>query len=309
MNRPDGVLQATLPDVSYGQDESSVSQNRPIELYTITTSTATYQHTSHPADVPYGGGIFTALTMDRGSHQLANDQGVDEMTITLPISHPIVQGFAATGIPELSVMVTVQRLQSVSGVAVQIWKGPAQSMSVDGHLATIRVPASTADALKIQLPVIGATRVCNHRLFDSRCSPVPGGLFPPFLGPAGSGGPTPALFTVTDLVSSISTDGLTVTMTAGGVSTKPGGWAAFGRLILASGEQRRILAQVGATITLAVALPGLSAGTSVSVEAGCLHSITACKTKFNNQLNFGGHPLMTTFNAWATNGLGVIQQV
>lgn len=296
--------------MSFDSDERSTEQNRPIELFTIATST-TYRHTSHPVDVSFGGNVYTALTMDRGTSQLADDAGVDEMTVTLPISHPLVQRYAATGIPELTIAVTVQCLQTVSGAARQIFKGFAQAMSVGLHTATFRVPAVTADALKIQLPVIGATRTCNHRLFDDRCAPVPGGQLP-LLGPSGSGGPAPALFTITDAIASISTDGLTITMspaTPDGLNTKPGGWAAFGRIILTSGDQRRILTQIGTVITLAVPFPGLAAGASVTIEAGCLHNITACIVKFNNQQNFGGHPLMSSFSPWASNGLGIIQQV
>lgn len=297
--------------MSFDDDERSPSGSRPIDLYRVTTPTASYLHTSHPVDVPYGGDVYTALTMDRGTNQLADDAGVDELTITLPISHPLVRGYASSGIPELVVAVTVLRLQAVSGAARQIFKGFAQSMSADLHTATLRIPAATADALKIQLPVVGATRTCNHRLFDDRCAPNPGGQLP-LLGPSGSGGPAPALFTIVDTIASISLDGLTITMapgTPGGLNTKPGGWAAFGRIILASGDQRRILTQPGTTITLAVPFPGLIAGASVTIEAGCLHNITACINKFNNQQNFGGHPLMSSFNAWAQNGLGIIQQV
>ncbi len=293
--------------MSFDDNERSTSQNRPIDLYTITTPTAIYRLTSYPVNYSYAGNVFTALTMDRGSHQLTNDQGTDEMTVTLPISHPLVQEYASTGIPAMNVAVRVQRLQTASGAAQQIWTGFAQSLTVDGATATIRIPASTADAFKIQLPVIGATRVCNHRLFDQRCSPNPGGHWPISSTTAGSGGPDPGVFQISDTIASVSADGLTVNGV--GIGAKPFGWAGFGRLILASGEQRRILTHVSTTLTLAVPLPGLVSGMAVTIEAGCAHDMTTCKSKFNNQLNFGGHPLMTSFNAWVTNGFGVIQQV
>lgn len=297
---------------TFDSDERSVAQNRPIFLFTLATPTFTYRHTSHPVVVIFGENKFTPLTIDCGSTALGNDPGVAEQTITLPITHPFVQHYAGTGLPELVITVTIQRLQSVSGVAQQIFTGIAQSLSADTHTATIRVPATTADALKIQLPVVGATRLCNHRLFDSRCSPAPGGQLPD-LGPAGSGGPASGLFTIADVsIDSISADGLTLVLSGGtpdAINTKPSGWAAVGRIILGSGDQRRILTQISTTITLAVPFPGLTAGASVTIEAGCLHDIATCKSKFNNQLNFGGHPLMSSFDPWASNGLGIIQQV
>lgn len=299
--------------MTHDSDERSTSRNRPIHLFTITTPDAVFHHTSHPVDVPFGGSIYTALTMDRGSQQLANDPGVDELSIALPITHPLVRSYASAGIPPQTVSVLVQNLQTVSGTARTVFRGVAQSMSVDTRTATIRCPASTADALKIQLPVVGATRFCNHRLFDGRCAPNPGGQWP-LLGPSGSGGPSPGLFTITNaIVFSVSTDGLTIAIvfqsgTPDPLDTKPDGWATLGRIIVGS-EQRRILTQISTTITLAVPIPGLLAGSVVTIEAGCMHDMTTCKTKFNNQLNFGGHPKMTSFNAWAQNGFGVIQQV
>lgn len=293
--------------MSFDDDERSVSANRPIDLFTITTPTAIYLHTSHPVDVTYAGNVHKAITMDRGTQQLGNDPGVDEQTLELPISHPLVQSYASTGIPELVISVTILRLQTRSGAAQQIFTGFAQSLTVDGHTAKIRVPAATADALKIQLPVVGATRLCNHRLFDGRCSPNPG-LKWPASGPTGSGGPDPANFLVLDTVNSISADGLTLGVFAIGV--KPSGWATFGRLIVpTTGDQRRIVSHVGTTLTIAVPFPGLTTSTGVRIEAGCDHSMATCKSKFNNQLNHGGHPLMPiSFNAWAVNGLGVITQ-
>ncbi len=298
--------------VSFDSIERSVSQSQPIFLFTIATPTITYQHTNQPVDVPFGGDIFTTLTIDCGPTALGNDPGVTEQTITLPISHPFVQQYAGTGLPELVITVTIQRLQPASGTAQQLFTGVAQSLSCDVRTATIRCPATTADALKIQLPIVGATRTCNHRLFDGRCAPVPGGQWPP-LGPSGSGGPAPGLFTISDVViSSISTDGLTIVVSGGtpdALSTKPSGWAALGRIILGSSDQRRILTQISTTITLAVPFPGLMTGTRVTIEAGCLHDMATCKSKFNNQLNFGGHPLMSSFDPWASNGFGIIQQV
>ena len=297
--------------MSHDSDERSVSQNRPIELFTITTPTATYRHTSHPLPVSFGGNLFSPLTMDRGTSQLSNDQGVDEQTLELPISHQLVQDYAGTGLPDLVVTVTIQRLQTKSGTAQQIFTGVAQSMSVDGRTATIRVPASTADALKIQLPVVGATRICNHRLFDSRCSPNPGGRWPLASAIVGSGGPRSSDFTIFETITAISADGLTITTNGTQLGSNPNGWAALGRLLLLDGSenQRRILTHIGSVITLAVPVPGLIPTAGILIEAGCLHDINTCKSKFNNQLNFGGHPLMTTFNAWQQNGLGVIQQV
>lgn len=290
---------------TFDDNERSTSSNRPIELYTIVTPTATYRHTSSTASLVFSAHLYTPLTMDRDTLQLGQDSSTDELVITLPITHPLVQRFCATGIPEQVITVTVHRMQTASAQTFQQWTGFAQSISISGHLAKIRVPANSADALKTQLPVLTAQRACNHRLFDSGCSRNPGGIWPPSTGTAGSGGPDPATFTVSTTVASVSADGLSITLTGDGGN--PDGWAQFGRLIMSNGETRRVLTHIGNVMTVAVPF-GAPTG-SVQLEAGCDHTIATCVSKFNNVLNFGGHPDMSPLNLWTPSGLGVIQQV
>jgi uncharacterized protein len=290
---------------TFDTDERSTSGNRPTDLYTIVTTTKTYRLTTNLTDISLGGNTFTALTVSRGNNALQPDSGQNELIIYLPISHPLVQSYTATGIPEQNVQVTVQRLQSVSGQAQQVWTGFAQSLSVDGRTAMLRVPSVTADAFKTQLPVIGAHVLCNHRLFDVGCAPNPGGEYPTGAG-SGTGGPLQSAFQVATTISSVSADGLTITLSS--VGGQPDLWAQFGRLILSTGESRRIIVQIGNVITLTVPFPALT--TNVTLEAGCPHNIQACQSKFNNFMNYGGHPYITAVvDPWHPNGLGIIQQV
>lgn len=295
--------------MSYDDDERSVSQNRPIDLYTIVTTTTVYRLTSNETNVAFGGNTFTATTMSRDNLQVTGEAENSELVIHLPIAHPLVQSYAATGIPEQSVMVTLQRLQSVSGVAFQQWTGPAQGLSIDGHVAMIRVPTTTNDALRIQLPVIAAQKQCNHRLGDQRCAPNPGGVFPPGDDP-GTGGPDLTALSVSTTIVSIATDG--VTLSVGSVGGHLDTWAVFGRVVLANGDSRTIISQVGTTVIIDVpfVFGTLFSAPQIKIEPGCDHSPTTCIAKFNNIRNYGGHPqLNAAVNLWVPNGLGVLQQV
>jgi uncharacterized phage protein (TIGR02218 family) len=283
---------------SYQEDERSVSSSRPIELYTIATTSATYRLTSHPVDVMFGGEPFLATTITRGNLQLAEDAAGRELTISLPIDHPVVQRYAATGIPEQSVLVTYHRLQERSGVAIQQWQGFGCGLSVEGNLATIRVPALTDDAMRVRLPTLEASRLCPHTLFNPRCSVNIAGVE--------ISGPLIADFTViTTVVSHV--DNQLIVADMGG---HPDRWATHGYIEMANGTRREIFEQVDNTLTLHAPFVPSDMSALVKVVAGCNKTIDTCVDKFNNDLNFGGFPLLNNaIDLWAPKGLGVLQQV
>ncbi|HET9893224.1 MAG TPA: phage BR0599 family protein [Mycobacterium sp.] len=293
---------------TFDADERSTNQNRPIDLFTIVTNTATYRITSNVMDVSLGGFTYTATTMSRGKLSMETDSSQDEIIVYLPISHPLVQSYCSAGIPEQSVQVTVVRLQSVSGQTVQQATGFAQSLSIDGHTALLRVPSLTNDAFKTQLPTVQATRTCAHMLFDRQCAPNPGGAWPASGGPTGSGGPLRTAFTVATVAIGVSSDGRTYTMDS--IGSFPDGWFNFGRIIIFStGESRMILSQVGTTFGIKSPFSSLAIPSTVKLEVGCDHTFATCVAKFNNQYNFGGYPKMNAApNPWAPNGLGIVVQ-
>ena len=86
---------------------------------------------------------------------------------------------------------------------------------------------------------------------------------------------------------------------------QPDQWARYGQAYhLASGESRSVLAQVGTTLTLDVPFATIGVGNDLAVYAGCDHSVTTCRTKFNNVANFGGHPHMINENPSSPTGSG-----
>ncbi len=284
--------------MSFDDDEKSVQANRPIDLFTITTPTATYLHTSHPVDVTYAGNVYTALTTSRGNLTLKQDPTGNELIVYLPITHPLVQRFAATGIPEHSVQVSLQRLQTRSGVVQPQMSGFAGGISLQDHVALVRVPSLTDDAVKIQLPVVGAQKLCNHVLFDGQCSPNPG-----------VDGPAELFFSwVTTLVSQTVAPG-SATLVIASNNGEPDGWFTFGEIVHQPTLQHRsILQHIGTTLVINGEFVGASPGDSIGLTAGCAHDVLTCKNKFSNVLNFGGHPGLNAFNPWYLHGLGVVEQ-
>lgn len=279
--------------MAFGDDESSTSQNRPADLFTITTPTVTYRMTSHPFDIVFAGQTYSAITMSRGNQQAAQDLTGKEFIVYLPIDHPIVQRFVATGIPEFGVLVSYQRFQAVSGQASSQWAGFATGISIDGHTALLRVPSVVDDAMKIKLPVVRAQRVCNHTLYDNRCTI------------------SRALFEVDTTIVSQTVSPTTTTLIVTSMGGKPDRWASFGEVLHGPTSQRpMILSQIGTTLTLNVPIVGAGAGDLVEIFAGCAHDVNTCRDKFANVVNFGGMPqMLQRFTPWNPgSGLGSVQQ-
>ena len=250
---------------TFDDNETSADRSRPIDLYVIATPTKTYYLTSNVADVVFGSQTYTAITLSRGSQALDRASPTNEYMIHLPITHEIVQRYAATGIPEGAVTVTHSRLQAISGAAIQQWTGQGQSLSMDGHVAAIRVSSLTADTLRIQLPTVAAQRSCNHMLYDAQCTL------------------SRAAFSLASTIVSVS--GVTVVLS----TTFPADAGTVGTIThVASSQWRTVLLQSGNTLTLNVALVGVQAGDSVTIARGCDHTVATCKTDFNNVANFGG---------------------
>jgi hypothetical protein len=271
---------------TFDDDETSVARSRPIDLAQFDTPTRPYFNTSHNVDVAFGGNTYTAITMGIGEQQLAQDPTGREIIVTLPIAHPIVQRFCASGIPEQSVLVTLSRLQANSGAAVQFHVGFAGGISIDGHTALIRLPALTDDALKIRLPVISVQELCNHVLFDAQCTK----------SRADASATTP----ITAIVGNVI-----------GVAIPIGQDFLFGDVIhVASGQRRSIIKEDVGTLTMRAPFVGAIVGDLVTIALGCAHDVTTCRDKFNNVVNFGGHPSVNAaIDLWSPNGLGITQQV
>lgn len=287
--------------MSFDSDERSPSRSRPIDLYTITTPTEVFRHTSHTVDVPYAGDVYTAITMSRGEQQITQDPTGRELIIYLPITHSVVQRFAATGIPQHGIEVTLLRLQASSGVAIQQFDGFATGINVQGRTAALRCPSVTDDALNIKLPVFRAQKTCNHVLFDKNCSPNP-----PFDGPRATDFSSSA-----NILSYTVAPGL-ITLVVNTASGHPSGYFDFGRMIhMATQQTVLILQQTSTTFILETPIVGAQVGDGVQMIAGCTHDVTTCHNKFVNLKNFGGMPQMgaPTYMPYSADaGLGTIQQ-
>lgn len=275
--------------------ELSVQDSTPIELYTFVTPTTTYRLCSYHKDVSFGGNTFTAVPKSRSVLQvvdLADDQF--DASVELPATHALVQHYS-NGVPPYEVACTIQRYQPSSGIALQMWFGYVTALNFRGRMGSFRIPSGLADALQMDCPSVLAQRLCNHVLYDARCTKLR------------------TDFDVITTISAISADGRTITTVASvpaAIGTVP--YALHGEILHTStGERRTITAQPALNqFTIQCEFPNasLAIGHAVTVFAGCDHTVTQCRDKFANVVNFGGHPDMPSSNVfyvgWLASRLG-----
>jgi uncharacterized phage protein (TIGR02218 family) len=265
--------------VAFDDVEQSTQDGAPAELYTFVTPTITHRLTSFENDVVFGGQTYTAVPLARSTINVvdvATDQ--TEAVIELPASHTLAQTYA-NGIPVRQVEVTIVRYHPVWAVSLQIWNGFASGLSFKDDTAAFRVPSGTADALETDVPSVIAQRLCNHILYDDMCQIAR------------------ASFQVNTTINSISTDGRTITVNSVGAFTVDK--LVHGEMLHnTSTERRTITVQNGSSLSIQCEYPRgvVSIGDAVTLFAGCDHTLDTCKAKFNNVLNFGGHPQLPKSN-------------
>ena len=277
--------------MTWTQDEQSIQNSQPIELYFFQTPSQAWYLTSYRSDIVTSMGTFTAVPMQRSNVGAmdASDSESGSITIDLPASHPLPQ-FYANGIPPRQLTLTVYRQQKSTGFITAISTGYITALSFkrgsnNEGLASFRM-ASPSEAFSLDLPTVVAGRTCPHQLFDARC------------------GVDRVAFTVNTTITSISQDRKTVGVATlgfygGGGNPTPSQWALSGELVHPATSERRVIGfQVGTTLTLSYRLPPLiiNVGDVVAVSAGCAHTIGDCATKFVNQNNFGGFPQLPLTN-------------
>lgn len=254
--------------MSFLTDEQSAAGSRPGERYTFVTPTATYRYTSGPIALVSGLDTWTpqeGLKRSTVAGSSANDP--PEMVIELPYDCPLVQA-EAYSIPSYTIEMLLERDQPTG--STQLWRGQVTAFQTEGRTVKLRVPSAMDDALASTIPGVSFQFLCNHQLYDAMC---------------GVNANDPAFKATTTLTAF----NLQRTYTVASVAGKPDGWYTGGMLRrVADGEPRLIVEHVGATLKLIAPFRSWSAGQSVTLNAGCDHSMFQCGPKFGNAPNYGG---------------------
>lgn len=262
--------------MTYAASEVSKHSGKPVELFKFEGTYANHFYTSGPEMVTYGGDDYLPLTLRRSTVQVtttADDNS--EVTVELPVGAEIIAiyGFQIAP-PELRL--TIYRGHN-PGEFVRFWGGNVENINVGKGVATIRIPSTLAAALSADFPNVFFQTPCNHDLFDARCKVV---------------------YEDWSLATTVaSVDGREVTVSS--IGTLDGDLVG-GEAVLASGERRMIISQVGTLLTVNYPFAQVAATDAVTISAGCDLAFRGdCATRFDNQINFGGFPFIPPSNVFS----------
>jgi uncharacterized phage protein (TIGR02218 family) len=272
--------------MAFDDDEKSISDSAPVELYTFTTNGAVYRRTSYDANVIHDGNTYVAVPMMRTSVVVGGADQAEEIFISMPVSDLVVRNHLAS-MPRLFEL-EIRRKQLVSGETRVLWQGVVTSITASGLDGKLRSPGLRDDPLAAPVPSAYFQSMCNHVLYDPRC------------------GKLRTAFQVVTSVTSISGRNVTVATVDG----KPDTFFPGGDILRSVDSDRRMIkAQAGNILTLDAPFPPTVAlPYTVTLFAGCDHSITTCKTKFDNVLNFGGHPYISTAYVFASRLIEIVRR-
>lgn len=275
--------------MTYASAESSVQDGAPLELYTFAIGATTYRLTSSPEDETFSAQTYTAAPIARAPITLVQLGKRRELEVTIDRTHALATALLGNGIPARATTMTLLRTHRGEIESRQIWAGPISQAVLAGAYLRLRIPNGMDASFDVEAPIARAQRGCQHMLYGPGCNEPR----------------NDAVFVTTGnhvATTAVSASGVSLVVAA---LPQPDQWARYGevRRIL-DGERRSILAQVGTTITLDVPFATIAAGNDLAIYAGCDHSVATCRDKFNNVLNFGGHPHMINENPTSPTSLG-----
>lgn len=266
----------------YSDKELSIHEGQPVECYEFAGTFQTYRYTSADVSLTLGGNVYTPLALERSSIRAGtHDEDNIQVQVRCPITATVVKDYGFQITPP-ALWLTIYRAHRGTDFAVDFakyWQGPVTNISIEGDLAIFTIPSAFASALAGSLPSIFYQTPCNHVLFDSGCKVS-----------RASNSVDATVVDISGSVVQISTNG-----------GFPDGFFLGGEIADTSSNNRRmIIAHAADQLTVNYPFGKLAVGTPVQVTAGCDHAFNGdCKSKYDNQINFGGHPFIPSVNPFA----------
>ena len=265
----------------YEEHEYSTHDGEPLELYFFNGTYVNYLYTSSHSPYVHGEDVYEPITMKRGSIRVSTQEDSNvTVEIDVPITSKLAQDYAfQTTPPDLDL--TIYRVHRESSDLITYTSGVISGVTVSGNVATFSAPSLLSYALSADIPNVYYQTPCNHVLYDWKCK-VPR-----------------ADYTVPTIVSTTKGRKLLVSDVGG----KPDDFFKAGELLLATGERRAIVSQIGTLIEINYPFSIVRTNAVAELVAGCnLGYDSDCENKFNNQRNFGGFPFIPAINPF-TDGI------
>jgi hypothetical protein len=284
--------------------ESSAQDSSPRETIVISVNSGVqiWRHASGSEDLVIDGLTYTAIAMERSEVAITTPKDQNDVTLTLPIDHPLCSRWTQQASPPSNVSVTVYRTNG--GLTRQYFAGTIQEMHADGGVARFRCSSRVGEWLLRVIPSIAVNRRCPYAMFSAPCGVSR-------TGSSLAGTPNFATVTVTKIVTDrqFECDLSTIPF----ADPYRASWAVNGEVFFAeTGEYASVRNQYDldlgvSTVTkleLHEALVGLAVGKTVTVYVGCSKVILDCSDQHNNRQNFGGIPTLGLVDPYKQVGSG-----
>lgn len=245
----------------------------PVELFSFVGSSRFYTTTAQE-DIVYGGITYKSGFIDHDGILATEELGKQSLRIRLRNDSEIISDFIA-GVPIVNISVQIFRYIYGINEFRLLWAGRVVSVvfGADG------ISEVACESIYTSLQRVGLRahyqRICRHNLYGLGC------------------GANRALYTTGDSVRTVS--GAVVTSAE---SARTDGAYICGMLRFGT-AYRLITDHSGGRFVLSGPVKDLKAGSAVSVTYGCQHTMTDCKNRFNNTINFGGFPYLPDRNLFA----------
>ena len=259
---------------SYIAEEEAI-EREPSEIYKIWDAYNSYYYTDGDTAITVGGQEYSPSTITRGEINFNSELEVSEIEVTgVYLEDPIVEYITMNPLEILWVSIMkLHRDQDPIETSV-VFLGQVKNVEFKGNEARVAI-VGFEHYLSQAIPKYRYQPICNNFLFDDFC-----GLDADTYKDSGT-------------VTAVSDDGLTLTVA--GISTADN---YFTHGYLEAGDHRKtmIAAHEGSTLTLRYKISTIVSGTAVDCYPGCDLDIETCRDKFNNVVNFFGHPYIPLNN-------------
>ena len=259
--------------MSFSSDETSIQGSRPIELYAFTLGGTLVSLTDASTEQVLTPRTYLPAAIGRNQPTYSAEKPASELTIEVAIGDenaaPLVAAFIPRPPAGLSQVAITQR-QPTGDRA--FWAGFVTGSNYSGGILKM-LCRPLSDIISKTGPRRGFGLLCQHTLFDSRCSL------------------NENLYDQIGTVTAISVDGLTFTVS--GISA-PTVRFDTGQIQL-SGDfaQGMVVAYSGSDFTVRYPIPEIEIGSVVRVVEGCKRDTADC-TSYGNIVNYGGYPYTPT---------------
>lgn len=266
--------------MAIADNELSVQDSMPIELYEISYTGNFWYYTSADTDVVMDGRTYRAMPITHPEIEPPVDADKAGLEVTFPRDVPVAEVFRIQPPSEIVSFTLLVQNYLIPGEYVVLWRGRIIDSNWNGPWVSFTVENVFSSLNRPGLRRRYST-TCPYALYGPQCR-VSRDDF-------------------REISSILGVSGLSVQVSS--AVGKPdnyyaGGYVTWVNVMNGNTEKRMVRESFGESGTLVLAtIPiGIAGGIEISMYAGCDHLIATCDSKFNNKDNCGATPYIPTKN-------------